>query len=459
VLRLLAKRNNELGRARNRTACRLHALLAELVPGGIPNDINAASAQRLLDGVKPENPVEVARHALALEHLDDLRRLDTQMRVSKARIAEAIAASGTSLTELFGVGLVVAAMLIGYTGDVARFGNRDHFAAYTGAAPIEVSSGGRITHRLSRRGNRQLNHALHIAAITQIRYPHSPGRAFFDRKVAEGKTKKKAVRALKRRIADAAYRQLLIDARIAKGREGNRGRLCNPAWPAQHPDGRLFGSATPGSAPTPELAAPPDDADGLADPNTEHDGPLTTKRNSIWRAWRLWSADVLCTRSVRGGQARIGSSGAVRCSAKSGAPEPNARTADSRRLNHRSPGHPKAPGGSATELGPLPDQVPVPVSAATCSPVAGSVTTVRLVVLTPVVWGVNAMNIVQSSPGGSTLPGEGSEQLFSPVSWKSSPPTGTVPGAPVFAAPTPVTVSVTSVVQLLVTLQALVAAY
>jgi hypothetical protein len=95
----------------------------------------------------------------------------------------------------------------------ARFRNPDHFAAYTGTAPIEVSSGGRITHRLSRRGNRQLNHALHIAAITQIRFPHSSGRAFFERKVAEGKTKKEAVRALKRRIADAVYRQLLLDAR------------------------------------------------------------------------------------------------------------------------------------------------------------------------------------------------------------------------------------------------------
>jgi transposase len=99
-------------------------------------------------------------------------------------------------------------MLIGYTGDVARFRSRDHFAAYTGTAPIEMSSGGRITHRLSRRGNRQLNHAIHIAAITQIRFTHSPGRAFFERKVTEGKTKKEAVRALKRRIADAVYRQL-----------------------------------------------------------------------------------------------------------------------------------------------------------------------------------------------------------------------------------------------------------
>src|SRR5262249_51624876 len=143
VLRLLAKRNNELGRARNRTACRLHAPLTELVPGGIPNEINAASAQRTLAGVTPASPVEGARPALALQHLADLRRLDAQTRASKTRIAEASAASGTPLTELFGVGPVVAAMLIGYAGDVARVRDRDHFAAYTAPAPIEMSSGGR----------------------------------------------------------------------------------------------------------------------------------------------------------------------------------------------------------------------------------------------------------------------------------------------------------------------------
>ena len=145
------------------------------------------------------------------------------MRASKQRIAEAVAASGTTLTELFGVGPVVAAMVIGYTGDVGRFRNRDHFAAYTGTAPIEMSSGGRITHRLSRRGNRQLNHAIHIAAITQIRHAHSPGRGFYDRKVTEGKTKKEAVRALKRRISDALYRQLLADAALQAGPGGQSG--------------------------------------------------------------------------------------------------------------------------------------------------------------------------------------------------------------------------------------------
>jgi transposase len=190
----------------------LHALLAELVPGGIPKEINARSAQRLLDSVTATTAVERARHAIALEHLEDLRRFDEQLRASKQRLEKAVKESGTTVTDLFGVGPYVAAIVIGYTGDVTRFASRDQFAAYTGTAPIEVSSGGRVVHRLSRRGNRQLNHAIHIAAITQIRFAHSPGRAFYDRKVAEGKTAREAVRALKRRISDAIYRQLLHDA-------------------------------------------------------------------------------------------------------------------------------------------------------------------------------------------------------------------------------------------------------
>jgi transposase len=212
VLRVLAKRNIDLGRARNRTACRLHALLAELVPGGIATEINASGAARMLAGVTPTNPVEATRQGVALEHLDDLRRLDEQMKASKRRIIEAVAASGTSLVELFGVGPIIACMLIGYSGDVRRFESRHRYAMYNGSAPIDVSSGGRITRRLNRRGNRQLNHALHMAAVSQIRHAHSDGRAYFDRKVAEGKTNKEALRALKRRISDAVYRHLLLDA-------------------------------------------------------------------------------------------------------------------------------------------------------------------------------------------------------------------------------------------------------
>jgi len=98
---------------------------------------------------------------------------------------------------------------------VRRFANRDQFAAYNGTAPVERSSGGRVVHRLSQRGNRRLNHALHLAAVCQIRQRHSDGRAYFDPKVAEGKTKKEALRALKRHVSNAVYRQLLIDANRA----------------------------------------------------------------------------------------------------------------------------------------------------------------------------------------------------------------------------------------------------
>ena len=212
VLRLLAKRNSQLSSSRTRTTCRLHALLAELLPGGSAKKLRANEAERLLATITPTTPTQATRHAVALEHLEDLRRVDAQLAESRKRIIEAVAASGTSLTDIKGVGPIVAAMVIGYTGDVRRFATRHRYAAYTGTAPIEMSSGGRVIHRLSRRGNRQLNHAMHLAALSQIRYPDTDGRIYFDRKIAEGKTGKEAFRALKRRISDAAYRQLLVDA-------------------------------------------------------------------------------------------------------------------------------------------------------------------------------------------------------------------------------------------------------
>ena len=215
VLRLLAVRNRQLGSSRVRTACRLHALLAELVAGGTTNKIKADAAQELLDGLRTATPAEAARRQVALDHVDDLRRLDAQLKESHKRLADAVEASKTTVTDIVGIGPVGAAIIIGYTGDVRRFATKDHYAAYNGTAPVEVSSGGRIVHRLSRRGNRQLNHAMHLAALSQIRYPHTPGRIFYDRKIAEGKTSKEAFRALKRRISDAVYRQLIADTKRA----------------------------------------------------------------------------------------------------------------------------------------------------------------------------------------------------------------------------------------------------
>jgi transposase len=212
ILRLLAKRNTDLGNHRTRVVCRLHAALNELSAGGIAKELNASDAERLLARIVPTTAVEEIRRDLALELLADVRVLDAQLKDSHRRIRDAVRAADTLLVELFGVGPIIAGMAIGYSGDVRRFRSRDHYAAYNGTAPIEFSSGGRTVHRLSQRGNRQLNHAVHMAAVCQIRQPHSEGRAYFDRKVAEGKTKKEALRALKRQVSNAIYRQLITDA-------------------------------------------------------------------------------------------------------------------------------------------------------------------------------------------------------------------------------------------------------
>jgi transposase len=212
----LAKRNIDIGNQRTRLVCRMHALVAELVPGGIAKEINASDVERRLETLHPATPVERVRYDLAVELLDDIRRLDHQLKVSHRRIRDAVRASATSLTELFGVGPIIAGMLIGYTGDIGRFASRDGYAAYNGTAPVEFSSGGRVVHRLSERGNRQLNHAIHMAAICQLRQPHSDGRAYFERRVKEGKTNKEAIRALKRQISNAVYRRLVADTRRAR---------------------------------------------------------------------------------------------------------------------------------------------------------------------------------------------------------------------------------------------------
>ncbi len=182
-------------------------------PGGIAKELYVSDGERFLANITPQTPAEQVRYDMALELLDDVRRLDEQTKASHRRIRLAIKASGTSLTEIYGVGPIVAAQLIGYAGDVRRFANRDAFASYSGTAPVEFASGGRVVHRVSQRGNRRLNHALHMAAVSQIRNPGTEGRIYFERKVAEGKTKKEALRSLKRQISNAVYRQLLVDAR------------------------------------------------------------------------------------------------------------------------------------------------------------------------------------------------------------------------------------------------------
>ena len=105
---------------------------------------------------------------------------------------------------------MLAATFLGEVGDIGRSPSKHHFAAHTGTAPLEASSGQVVRHRLSRAGDRTLNHALYMMAMVQVRRP-SAGQTYYRRKLAEGKSPKEALRCLKRRLSDAVYRCLLAD--------------------------------------------------------------------------------------------------------------------------------------------------------------------------------------------------------------------------------------------------------
>ena len=236
-MKLWTERHRELSAARTRAVCRLHAVLCDLIPGGVRKRISAPMAARLLKNFQPEGAIAQARYELACHHVIDLLRVDDQIRQTNKHIAAAVKASGTTITKVFGVGPYVAATVKGEIGDISRFQNRDHFAAYNGTAPVESSSGPRKIYRLSRKGNRRLNHAIHLAAMTQVSHPHSPGRADYDRKLAEGKTIKEALRSLKRRISDVIYAALVTDApsQTKAGPGGQTGSVSVSRAAGSHP--------------------------------------------------------------------------------------------------------------------------------------------------------------------------------------------------------------------------------
>jgi transposase len=155
--------------------------------------------------------VRETRRQLAGELVDELEVIDARIKAAKKQLAALVAETGSRLMRLNGIGPSGAARLLGDIGDVSRFPTRGHFASWNGTAPLDASSGDQTRHRLSRAGNRRINRALHIMAVVQLRHPSTDGRRYYDRRVAEGKTPMEAMRALKRRLSDVVYRQLVND--------------------------------------------------------------------------------------------------------------------------------------------------------------------------------------------------------------------------------------------------------
>jgi transposase len=215
ALRMLADRREELTRQRVQTVNRLQRLLSELTPGNAKKDITTGQAKVILSSVRPRDLAGRTRRRLAVEQLTELVAVEKKIKTITEELKVMVLARGSTLMDLPGVGPVVAARVLADVGDVARFADRNRFASWTGTAPLDASSGEHIRHRLSRAGNRKMNHMLHIAAATQARLD-TEGRAYYRRKLAEGKTRMEAMRCLKRRISDAVYRQLLADAQRAQ---------------------------------------------------------------------------------------------------------------------------------------------------------------------------------------------------------------------------------------------------
>jgi len=210
ALRPLSERRRDLVRSRTQAVNRLHQVLMELIPAGAQRHLNAAKAKELVATVRPRDVAGKARRQLAVDLIDDVGVFDRKITTVDTRIQEAVAASGTHLTDIVGVGPVTAATILGEVGDIARFQTADQFASYTGTAPIEASSGEVVRHRLSRAGNRRLNSALHVVALSNNRYdPH--GKAYYERKLAAGKGSKGSMRCLKRRLSDVVFRVLVQD--------------------------------------------------------------------------------------------------------------------------------------------------------------------------------------------------------------------------------------------------------
>jgi len=221
TLRLLANRRDELVGLRTQAVCRVHRELQILIPGGASRALTATRAKVLLASVRPRDEVGKVRKALVLDQVADLVAIDKRIKDIIAQIKSAVAATATTVTQVRGVGPVVAAIVIGEVRVVSRFPTKHHFASYNGSAPTTWGSAGDARPCVNLRGNRRLNHALHIAAITQLRYD-CEGRRYYLRKIAEGKTPKEARRCLKRRISDAIYHQLVADARAEERGPGGQ---------------------------------------------------------------------------------------------------------------------------------------------------------------------------------------------------------------------------------------------
>lgn len=210
-VRLLVDHREDLIGERTRQINRLRWHLHDLDPAWDPPQ-RSLNRYKQLDGIIARlADVDGLVARLALELTSSVRGLTVRINDLEREITVVVKALAPTLLTRPGVGVLTAAKIVGETADITRFRNKDAYARHTGTAPLPVWSGNRIRHRLARTGNRQLNCAIHRIAVTQARC-HPEARAYLERRNARGNTPSEARRALKRRLSDLVYRDLLHDA-------------------------------------------------------------------------------------------------------------------------------------------------------------------------------------------------------------------------------------------------------
>lgn len=157
---------------------------------------------------------------IAREMTDRCRELTEQINALERELRERVRQLAPSLLEIPGCGVLSAAVILGETAGAKRFRSKDAYARFTGTAPIPVWSGstsGKV--RLNRGGNRAINCALHMIAVTQTRGV-GPGKSYVDDLLSKGKSRTEALRLLRRRLSDVAFRALLADERATAHQSG-----------------------------------------------------------------------------------------------------------------------------------------------------------------------------------------------------------------------------------------------
>ncbi|MEV6337734.1 transposase [Nocardia vinacea] len=180
---------------------------------GAKQYLSATQARDLLATVETADPIAAIQRRLAVELIEDLETIDRRIKAADKELRQLVLDRGSTLMDLHGIGPSSAARLLADTGDIHRFANRDRFGSWNGTAPLDASSGERQRHRLSRAGNRKINRVLHIMAVVRLRHRHTAGRAYYDARRTGGTTSMEALRALKRRLSNVVFAQMLADQR------------------------------------------------------------------------------------------------------------------------------------------------------------------------------------------------------------------------------------------------------